>query len=90
MANIKQHIYLLVFLAYGNKYLLVVIDIFSPYGWIEPLKDKTAHEVNNAFDKILLDGRIPKCLQTDSGKEFTNNSFQEYLNTKNIVHFTNT
>ena len=26
----------------GYKYLLVVIDIFSHYGWVEPLKDKTA------------------------------------------------
>ena len=72
----------------GYKYLLVVIDIFSQYGWVEPLKDKTAHEVINAFNKILQEGCIPKCLRTDAGKEFTNNSFQEYLNTKNIVHFT--
>ena len=41
----------------------------------------------NAFNKILQ-GHIPKRLRTDAGKEFTNNSFQEYLNTKNIVHFT--
>ena len=24
----------------GYKYLLVVIDIFSRYGWVQPLKDK--------------------------------------------------
>ena len=42
----------------------------------------------NAFDKILQEGRKPKCLCTDAGREFTNNSFQEYLETKNIVHFT--
>ena len=37
----------------GYKYLLVVIDIFSHYSWVEPLKDKTAKEIVNAFDKIL-------------------------------------
>ena len=29
----------------GYKYLLVVIDIFSHYRWVEPLKDKTANEI---------------------------------------------
>ena len=46
----------------GYKYLLVVIDIFSRYGWVESLKDKTAKEIVNAFDKILKEGHIPKCL----------------------------
>ena len=37
----------------GYKYLLVVIDIFSRYRWVEPLKDKTANEIVKAFDKVL-------------------------------------
>ena len=40
------------------KYLLVVIDIFSRYGWVQPLKDKTAKEIVSAFDKILKEGRF--------------------------------
>lgn len=27
----------------GYRYLLIVIDIFSKYGWIEPLKDKKGY-----------------------------------------------
>ena len=46
----------------GYKYLLVVIDIFSHYAWVQPLKDKTAPQIVNAFDKILSEGRIPKHL----------------------------
>ena len=72
----------------GYKYLLVVIDISSRHAWVQPLKDKGSNEVINAFDKILQEGRKPKRLHTDAGREFTNNSFQEYLETKNIVHFT--
>ena len=72
----------------GYKYLLIVIDIFSRYAWVQPLKDKGSNEVINAFDKILQEGRKPKRLRTDAGREFSNNSFQEYLETKNIVHFT--
>ena len=37
----------------GYKYLLVVIDIFSRYGRVQLLKDKTAKEIVSAFDKIL-------------------------------------
>ena len=68
--------------------MTVVIDIFSKYAWVQPLKDKGSNEVINAFDKILQEERKPKCLCTDAGREFTNSSFQEYLETKNIVHFT--
>ena len=35
------------------KYLLTVIDIFSKFVWIVPLKRKTEQEVANAFSRIL-------------------------------------
>ena len=71
----------------GYKYLLVVIDIFSRYGWVEPLKDKTAKEIVKAFDKILQEGRIPKRLRSDAAKDFTSEQFQKYVKSKNITHF---
>ena len=33
----------------GIKYLLTVIDVFSKFVWIVPLKRKTGQEVANAF-----------------------------------------
>ena len=69
------------------KYLLVVIDIFSRYGWVQPLKDKTAKEIVSAFDKILKEGRIPKHFRTDAAKDFTSERFQNYAESKNIIHF---
>ena len=72
----------------GYKYLLVVIDIFSRYGWVEPLKDKTANEIVKAFDKVLQEGRIPKRLRSDSAKkDFTSEKFQKYVKSKKITHF---
>ena len=71
----------------GYKYLLVVIDIFSHYAWVEPIKDKTAKEIVNAFDKILHKGRIPKRLRSDAAKDFTSEKFQKYVKSKNITHF---
>ena len=36
----------------GDKYLLMVLDLFSKYGWIVPLKTKTGLEVSKAFEVI--------------------------------------
>ncbi|MCG8621103.1 MAG: transposase family protein, partial [Proteobacteria bacterium] len=67
----------------GYKYLLVVIDIFSRYAWVQPLKDKTATQIVNAFSKILNDGRIPRKLRTDAAKDFTSEKFQKFVKEKN-------
>ena len=37
----------------GFSFLLCVIDIFSKYAWVVPLKDKKAASIVNAFQKIL-------------------------------------
>ena len=39
----------------GFAFLLCVIDIFSKYAWVIPLKDKKAVSTVNAFQKILDD-----------------------------------
>ena len=54
---------------------------------MEPLKDKTASQIVNAFDKIFSGGRIPKWLRTDAAKDFTSEKFQTFVRGKNIVHF---
>ena len=43
----------------GIKYLLCVIDLFSKYAWVVPLKDKKGISIVNAFKKIILKGRKP-------------------------------
>ena len=55
----------------GIKYLLMVIDGFSKYGWIVPLKSKTGVDVANALSKIFEERRFMK-MRTDKGKEFYN------------------
>ena len=35
------------------KYLLCVLDVFTKYSWVKPLKDETGKTVLNAFIKIL-------------------------------------
>ena len=40
-------------LSKGFRILLCVIDIFSKYTWVIPLKDKKAITITNAFQKIV-------------------------------------
>ena len=46
----------------GFKYLLMVIDVFSKYGWIMPLKDKKGETVTEVFKTIFKEGRKPQYL----------------------------
>ena len=68
----------------GIKYLLMVIDVFSKFGWIEPLKDKKGETVAAAFEKIFKLGRKPRLLWTDKGREFYNKNVNQLLSKKNI------
>ena len=53
----------------GYKYILLVIDTFSKYVWLRPLKRKTGEEVAEAFDEIFTSsGRTPGKLMTDKGE----------------------
>ena len=60
----------------GFRFLLCVIDIFSKYAWVVPLKDKKGVSVVDAFQNILVkSGRKPNKIWVDKGSEFYNNSF---------------
>ena len=62
----------------GYKYLLMVLDIFSKYGWIVPLKTKTGLEVSKAFQIIFKENK-PKMLWVDKGKEYYNKNVLDLL-----------
>ena len=69
----------------GYRYVLVIIDNFSKYGWTIPLKNKTAQTIKDSFENILTNSkRKPNLIETDRGKEFYNNIFQDFLNKNDI------
>ena len=69
----------------GFKYLLMVIDIFSKYGWIVALKDKKTESVSLAFVHIFKKSkRKPEKLWADKGSEFISKHFKDFLK-KNIM-----
>ena len=67
------------------RYVLVIIDNFSKYGWTIPLKNKNAQTIKDSFENILISSkRKPNLIETDRGKEFYNNIIQDILNKNNI------
>ena len=71
----------------GYRFLLTVIDIFSRFAWVRPLRTKTGREVAEAFKDIFQEGRIPKRIQTDQGKEFENRYVLALFHKHNIELF---
>ena len=69
----------------GYRYVLVVIDNFSKFGWTVPLKNKNGQTIKDSVENILISSkRKPNLIETDRGKEFYNNIFKEFLNKNNI------
>ena len=75
----------------GYRYVLVIIDNFNKFGWTVPLKNKNAQTIKDSFKNILISSkRRPNLIETDRGKEFYNNIFQDFLNKNDIkLHFRN-
>jgi hypothetical protein len=71
-----------------NMYILVVIDRFSKYVWMAPLKTKNYIDVSTTMENILLKVKPPpKNLQTDNGKEFFNTKFQSLMKKHKINNY---
>ena len=67
------------------RYVLIIIDNFSKFGWTIPLKNKNAQTIKDSFENILISSkRSPNLIETDRGKKFYNNIFQDFLNKNNI------
>ena len=69
----------------GICFLLSVVDIFSKYARVIPLKDKKGITISNDF-KIFLDGSNckPNKIWVDKGSEFYNRSMKSWLQGNNI------
>ena len=67
------------------RFLLCVIDIFSRYAWVIPLKDKKGISIVYAFQIILKESNSkPNKIWVDKGSEFYNISFKKWLKDNDI------
>ena len=83
----------------GIGFFLCVIDIFSKYTWVVPLKDKKGVSIVTAFQSILKQSNRrrakgtsaqhvkPNKIWVDKGSEFYHASFKKWLQDNDIVMY---
>ena len=83
----------------GIRFLLCVIDIFSKYAWVVPLKDKKGISIVKAFQSVLKQSNSrcakgtsaqhvkPNKTWVEKGSEFYNASFKKWLQDNDIVMY---
>ena len=69
----------------GFRFLLCVIDIYSKYAWVVPLKGKKGVSIVNSFQSILnKSNRKPCKIWVHKGSEFYNRSMKSRLEKNDI------
>lgn len=73
----------------GNNYMLTVVDDYSRFCWIIPLKAKSdaPHHIKSLIEREekRLDA-VVKIVKSDGGKEFVNRQLLDYLESRGIEH----
>lgn len=69
----------------GYKFLLVLIDIFSRFLFIVPLKNKQNQTIIEGLKSVFQKGRKPHTLRTDKGSKFKNRWVKTFLHKQGIT-----
>ncbi len=71
--------------SHGYRYVLTVLDHYSRYTKLYPLKSKSTEEVREAFASYLADFDTPHTVLLDNGGEFTSTTFKEFCRSRGIT-----
>ncbi|GJR45700.1 retrovirus-related pol polyprotein from transposon TNT 1-94 [Tanacetum coccineum] len=75
----------------GKKYILVIVDDYSRFTWVKFLrsKDEALDFIIKFLKMIQLRLKVPvRCIKTDNGTEFVNQTLREYYEKVGISHKT--
>ena len=62
----------------GSIGVAVIIDVFTKYAWVKPLKDKTSRSVVQALLEVMGEFGRFRVLQTDNGGEFASQLLEDF------------
>ena len=72
----------------GFRYIFKIFEKFSKYLWAIPLKNIYSKIITDEFSIILTTSkRKPLRIESDTGTEIYNSTFQNLLKAKNIRHY---
>lgn len=72
----------------GHRQLLVVIDVFSKFVWLCPLRKATAEEtVKFLKESVFLKYGVPQILITDNGPQLRSAIFLSFLREHGVEHW---
>jgi transposase InsO family protein len=75
----------------GTRYLLTVIDVFSRFAFVMPLRDKSGTSVAQALEVVLTGDLKPQRFRSDRGAEFKSKAVTDLLRRKGVKqYFTST
>ena len=70
------------------RFLLCVIDIYTKYAWVTPLKNKKGVTITNVSQRILdVFGHKPNKIRVDQGGELCNRSMNSWLHNNDFEMF---
>ncbi|GKC93377.1 retrovirus-related pol polyprotein from transposon TNT 1-94, partial [Tanacetum coccineum] len=75
----------------GKKYILVIIDDYSRFTWVKCLrsKDEAPDFIIKFLKMIQVQLKVPvRCIRTDNGTEFVNQTLRKYYQNVGISHET--
>ncbi|KAJ9544445.1 hypothetical protein OSB04_024152 [Centaurea solstitialis] len=73
----------------GKKYILVLVDEFSRYTWVEFVRKKSHVPILliNLLKRLqVLHGMQVRVIRSDNGTEFKNSTIEDYLTSVGIIH----
>ena len=71
----------------NDKYVLMMLDPFTHFVWLEVISTKHAESIVSAFvNRILLEEGAPKVILTDNGSEFKNKHLANLMATLEVEH----
>ncbi|BFF96472.1 uncharacterized protein DMAD_05110 [Drosophila madeirensis] len=72
---------------HGNAMLLVLVDRFSKWTELVPMRKATAEALTKAVrERIVARFGVPKVIITDNGVQFTSRSFKKFLEQLGVRH----
>lgn len=72
----------------GNKYILILIDVFTGFIIVRPMPNKESGSVLSCLKEIFASFGSPAILQSDCGTEFTSKEMEKWLKEMRVTHNT--